>query len=233
MPQFVIVLLILFGGYWLVKSLVYASPAQIRGMSGSLAGIGLIAAAGFLALRGGLSVAIPVLLTGLGLLGKQVVFPNGFPWNQKKPGQKSRVTTSLLSMELDHDTGDIGGEVLSGTLRGRALSSLSDNEIKTLHDQCGRTTDQSRELLESWLDRAKPDWRENWSSSQGAKPSQGNAMSHEEALEVLGLNKGASASDIRTAHRRLMKQYHPDHGGSGYFAAKINQAKDILLHRAK
>jgi curved DNA-binding protein CbpA len=54
-------------------------------------------------------------------------------------------------------------------------------------------------------------------------------MSRKEAFSVLGLQEGASAADIRAAHRRLILQTHPDKGGSSYLAAKINQAKDILL----
>jgi curved DNA-binding protein CbpA len=54
-------------------------------------------------------------------------------------------------------------------------------------------------------------------------------MSRDEAFAVLGLKPGASSTDIRTAHRHLMKEYHPDKGGSDYLAAKINQAKDVLL----
>jgi hypothetical protein len=57
-------------------------------------------------------------------------------------------------------------------------------------------------------------------------------LSPEEALDVLGLAQGASASAIRAAHRRLVQLVHPDRGGSNYLAAKINEAKDILLAEA-
>ncbi len=229
MLQFVFAIVIVFGVIWLLRTFAYATPAQIRGMRGPLAGMGLIGFAGFLALRGGLGAAIPIFMAGLGLLGKHMVYPNGFPWNQKTPGQKSRVATSVLAMELDHDTGGMEGEVLSGPLRGRTLSALSDAELLSLHRLCDGSTGQSRMLLESWLDRFKPNWRQDWEQASGAKRPEGGRMSRDEAYAVLALKPGATTNEVRAAHRRLMKDYHPDHGGSGYIAAKINQAKDVLL----
>jgi len=58
-----------------------------------------------------------------------------------------------------------------------------------------------------------------------------DAMSRAEALKVLGLEEGATAEAIRAAHRRLIQQIHPDKGGTNYLAAKINEAKDVLLRR--
>jgi len=56
-------------------------------------------------------------------------------------------------------------------------------------------------------------------------------MSRVEALKVLGLEEGVSDEEIRATHRRLIQQTHPDKGGTNYLAAKINEAKDVLLRR--
>jgi len=63
--------------------------------------------------------------------------------------------------------------------------------------------------------------------SQATKPTTG--MTREEAYQVLGLAEGASPEAIKAAHRRLMQHAHPDHGGSTWIAARLNQARDLLL----
>jgi DnaJ-class molecular chaperone len=53
-------------------------------------------------------------------------------------------------------------------------------------------------------------------------------MSRQEALQVFGLGESATREDVQREYRRLMRQVHPDLGGSSYLAAKINEAKDVL-----
>ncbi len=233
MLNFLLGVVIVFGGWWLVRGLANAQPAQVRGLMRKVAGGGLIALSGVLALRGGFNLAMPVFLLGLGLMGQHMVFPNGMPWQRKSEGQKSKVATSLLAMELDHDSGQMDGEVLAGAFKGRKLHSLSLEEMRGFHAQCTGVNDQSRALLEAWIDRVRPEWRAQW-NGQGASTAAtaSGRMLRKEALAILGLKENASPDEVRAAHRRLMKTAHPDLGGSDYLAAKINEAKELLLQES-
>ena len=64
-----------------------------------------------------------------------------------------------------------------------------------------------------------------------AGPPRGSEMTEQEAYQVLGVEAGANAQDITRAHRTLMKKFHPDQGGTTYLAARVNEAKDVLLRR--
>ncbi len=229
MPQLIIALIVVFGGHWLIRQFANATPGQAKGLSKKMAGGVLIAASGLLAMTGRLQFAAPLFAVGLGLFGYSSQFPNGFTWGKKSEGQKSRVATAILAMELDHDTGAMTGEVLAGPMRGKRLEDLDPESIQSLYAYCGRANDQSISLLEAWLDRNKPQWRDRWTGERGKQSSGTGAMSRDEAFAVLGLQPQATQQEIKNAHRRLMKDFHPDRGGSDYLAAKINQAKDVLL----
>ncbi len=167
-------------------------------------------------------------------------------------GQSSEVRTRFLRMRLDHDSGEMDGEVLDGRHSGQLLSQLSLPELLDLLQDYQIVDTQSASVLEAYLDRTQPDWRDaapagghydagegraqgpggqdrGGQGSRGRGPAGAGAMSREEALEILGLEEGADPEAIREAHRRLMQKLHPDHGGSNYLAAKLNQAKDLLL----
>ncbi|WP_205470472.1 DnaJ domain-containing protein [Breoghania sp. L-A4] len=139
----------------------------------------------------------------------------------------------MLEMELDHDSGTLTGMVIAGSFEGRALDDLAPDDLQALLSEIAADA-QSVALLEAYLDRRMPGWREdfeaNGASGQGAATSAG-PMTDEEAYQVLGLAPGAGEAEVREAHRRLMKRLHPDQGGTTFLAAKINEAKDRLLRR--
>ena len=154
--------------------------------------------------------------------------------SRKSPGQKSDVRTHALEMELDHDSGRMEGRCLKGQFSGRALSSLSDDELLRLLEELRATDSQGALLLEGYLDRRSRDWRQRHSdrsTEEQSKRPRGprGRMPAEEAYDVLGLGAGASDEKIRATHRRLMMKLHPDQGGSNYLAARINEAKEVLL----
>jgi DnaJ domain len=231
MPQLLLVLAAAILFFWIIGKYGKGNPAANATLIRQAGGVALIALSGFLALRGGAAAAAPLFILGLGMLNRN--FPFGaanFNWGKRSEGQKSSVQTQMLSMELDHDTGAMDGEVLSGRFKGRRLSTMQLEQLLQLLQECHQATDQSANLLEAYLDRTHEGWQGKSRSrkSAGSQPP-GAAMSKEEAYAVLGLKSDSSEKDIRAAHRRLMKQYHPDHGGSDYLAAKINQAKDTLV----
>ena len=141
-------------------------------------------------------------------------------------GQRTEVRTAFLQAWIDHATGDVGGAVLSGRFAGRTLDALADVELLELRADCASDAD-SLKVLEASLDRRLGgDWR----NSHRPPPSGPRTdMSRDEALAVLGLAEGATADEIRAAHRRLIQRMHPDVGGTADLAARINRAKDVLL----
>jgi hypothetical protein len=151
-------------------------------------------------------------------------------------GQRSGVDTAYLSVSLDHDTGAVDGRVKMGRFKDRRLADLGLPELLSLLDDLRREDPEGVAVLEAYIDRIHgPAWRgaegTEDSGKSGADPQSGSrpAMTRAEALAMLGLAATASAADIRDAHRRLMMRLHPDHGGSDYLAARLNEARDLLL----
>ena len=144
--------------------------------------------------------------------------------------QTSTVKSRYIEMTLNHDSGEINGEVLDGKFKGRTLSQMEYEELLELLQEC-HDDGESVALLQAYLEGV---YGESWQQQGGAQERHQNTgdsskMSREEALQVLGLPPNPSEHDIIQAHRRLMQHLHPDRGGSAYLAARINMAKEILL----
>ena len=149
------------------------------------------------------------------------------------PGRQSRVDTRFVAMTLDHDTGDMDGEVLEGPFAGRQLSEMSLEDLLALFASARQSDTQSARVLEAYLDRVHGDSWQDSARDSGEQASsaarKGGAMTVEEAYQVLDLEPGASKEEIVKRHRDLMKKVHPDHGGSDYLASRINEAKECLF----
>jgi hypothetical protein len=147
-----------------------------------------------------------------------------------RQGRSSVARSAMVEMRLDHDSGVMTGTILAGAYAGRAVETLSRPELVSLRQELARDDPDGVSLLEAYLDRRFAGWRE---ANEGQRQGRGGggSMTRREALEVLGLVEGASGADIVRAHRTLMKKFHPDHGGSTTLAARVNQAKDVLMQR--
>lgn len=216
---------------WMAQKYLQADPRKLAAMAKPAAGTAVLGFAGFLALRGQYALAAPLAFVGFGLLGWVPFGPAGFgARTQKSTGQVSRVRSAFLDMELDHDTGAMRGVIVAGPRQGTPLDAL---DVDTLVGLIGEIDEESRALLAAYLDRRDAGWREHAQADAGSgrrSPSRG-PMTHEEAYQILGLERGASTEDIVGAHRTLMKKLHPDLGGTNYLAARVNEAKDTLLRQ--
>ena len=144
----------------------------------------------------------------------------------------SGVETRYLRMSLDHASGAMDGEVIEGPHTGRLLSGMALGELIDLYNTCRNQDAQSAQVLEAFLDRTHAEWREDVAAFDGAGGGSDftrTSMSRDEAYQILGLESGADEAEIKAAHHRLMVGLHPDRGGSTFLAAKINEAKDVLL----
>jgi len=231
MPTIIFGVLVLVLALWALGVISKVDPkvgARVLKLSGGLLALGL---AVFLGLRGEINIAIPLGAVGLGLLGWLPFGPAGWSARtQKSSGKISRVRSAYFEMELDHDSGQMHGRVMAGHHQGAELERL---DVKTLIVMLSEIDEESRALLAAYLDRRDPSWGEyaQGDAATSRPATSSGKMSEQEAYQILGLEAGASADDIGRAHRTLMKKFHPDQGGSTYLAARINEAKEILIRR--
>jgi len=221
-----VVLILLLWGLGLFTK---ADPKGLALGARRAGGVAALVGAAVLLFRGNFAFALPLGITGFGLLGWG-------PWQglarrtQRSSGQVSRVRSAFLEMELDHDTGAMRGRIIAGPRAGASLDAL---EVPAVIAMLSEVDEESRSLLAAYLDRRDAGWRPNTDDGAGARdvrrPS--GKMTEEEAYQILGVAPGASADEITRAHRSLMKKLHPDQGGSTYLAARVNEAKELLMRR--
>jgi len=217
---------VLAAGLILFRTLANMDPARLARFV-RWVGIGVLVAAGiFLLTREAVFPALMALgfaafLRYQAIHGWRLASGGGA---KPSSGQTSKVSTPYLDMTLDHATGETSGLVLQGRFKGSRLSEMTVDDLLALLAELRVEDSDGAQLLDAYLARVHPD-----ADHQPPPRSHSSGMSVEEALDILGLEAGATEDEIKDAHRRLMQQLHPDRGGTDYLAAKINAARDALL----
>jgi len=237
LPRLLLILAVAAVVYILVARARSLPPGKRRGEYIKLALLGMLAVVIWLTLTGRMHW-LGAALTGLLVVARQALplllrfFPALLSWHKRAragTGQTSTVESAFLRMNLEHGSGTLSGEVLQGEHAGRQLDELDETQLQALYERFRQQDPDSARLLESYLQQRFGDTFTFGQSSESTSYTGGGSMSEAEALNILGLKKGASRDDVIAAHRRLMQKLHPDRGGNDYLAAKINAAKEYLL----
>ncbi len=230
-PYLIAAILVVAGLVVLARWLANADPkllARHVRRTAVILGI-LIALALYISGRLGLVLMLTAMVT-VAILNWRALYGRLRAAAGPSPGQVSSISTDFLDMRLDHDSGEMTGVVKRGVHEGRDLAGLSLEELMVLRGECTGQDPKSAAILEAYLDRRfGAGWRRDDDTAEAPAAGSGGPMSQDEAYRILGLEPGASTEEIKEAHRRMMKSFHPDHGGSDYIAAKLNEAKAILL----
>jgi hypothetical protein len=226
--------LVLAVGLWLVRAFAEADTRELaRGLrqAGVILGALLSAAVFIVGVASERGVLVFLGACGMGAVGYGV-------WRRRSRGTiagvaalppRSEIETEFVKMRIDHDGGTLSGTVLKGRLRGRGLGELSRDQLVKLWRECSPKDQRAASLLEAYLDRFMPSWRQHAITDSTAPVQSQEAMTAEEAHAILGLAVGAAESEIREAYHRLMIKMQPEEGGSPYLAAKLKEARDLLL----
>ena len=242
MPRVILLLAIVIALVLLVRR-VQAMPPHKRRSGYVQLVLGVAALAAILLTVMGKMHWVGAAVTGLLVMARQALplliraFPLLQQWSQQRgqpTGQQSEVKTDILRMTLDHSSGELQGEVLSGPFQDWLLSEMNLEQLRTLFEFCQAHDADSEQLLLSYLEQRFPDgWQQDEDQQTDRPVPENGSMSRAEALAVLGVAEDASEGDIVAAHRSLIQKLHPDRGGNDYLAAKINEAKDFLLKSAQ
>jgi hypothetical protein len=220
-----------------LRAYTRASPATLARLMKQAGGAGAIALGLFFILRGRIDAGLFLISVGAWIVGAMTRGVKRF--GRAGPGV-SRVRSAMIEMELDHASGAVRGVILAGRDEGKRLDALTKSALMELYRTCRSVDPDGARLLEVYFDRRFPGWRQTGdgrSDSGGADAGgvgphrRSGTITEDEAYEILGLKKGAARQDIARAHRDLMKKLHPDHGGTTDLAARVNEAKEVLMRR--
>ena len=234
---------ILVGAALLAALLLFARwyvNAEPRDVFSALRYIGLffaIVVLGIAIVSGRFGILWLILLSVLPWLGRLRAF-NRQVGKLKGPasGQHIDKRAKFVVLYVNPETGDMDGRVLAGPKAGMLLSDLGIDALVTLYEAAVIEDDESAKIIEDYLDRMHSQaWRSkskivNGGSDGAEENKEGDGgMTRSDAYEILGLQPGASKTEIEFASQALIETGHPDASEAENIRRKVIQAKGILL----
>lgn len=140
-----------------------------------------------------------------------------------RTGGTASFKTDHLDVTIAVQSGQLSGSIIKGPHAGKQIAELSEDDIRELENYYRERDKKSYYLIRF----ARKGQTFNSGQQQASPPFV--SPGREEALQILGLSGSPSRDEIIAAHRRLINKLHPDRGGSDFLAARVNQARDILL----
>lgn len=207
-----------------------ASPEFLTLWSVRLLMVLFISAAFVFLLRGYIFPALTFLL--LTELTRRLASKAGDKRDALSLLQVSTFRAPFIILYFSHKTQAIEGYLIEANNQKVDLNDVDEQTLTSFYHDFLKRDLHSSYLLEAYLNSRFPTWRENLDvhihtgTGINLEPS---AMSQEEAYEIMGLTFEARDADLARPYRLLMKKFHPDKGGSLWFASRINQARDIVI----
>jgi hypothetical protein len=230
-----IFIIALIAAVWYGYRRIQALPPERRSSLWWTLALGGLVAISLIGLATGrmqwLGAALALLLAGA-KYGTQLLFRI---WPLlRASGQDAVFRTEHLEVRFVIKTSQLQGIVIKGLHEGKALHTMPAEQLRELANLYQDQDRKSWYLVRVFLQRASAGQTayQNQSQSQEHHQDSGgfpSSPSRDEALLILGLNGNPDRSEIIAAHRKLIQKLHPDRGGNDYLAARVNQAKDVLL----
>ena len=200
-------------------------PAWSRAGVDKATSVAIVAAALAVLVHGNVWAAVCLFGLSLWMLGRS---------GGARPATATIQRSATVELAVDRATGRRAARMIGGPHAGAVLDGLGLDGCLTVLAACRTADPAGARLLEAYLDGRSAGWRTAADADGDPGPRRARAtggMSEEQAYQLLGLGRGAPREAVVSAHRSLMKKWHPDGGGTAELAARANEAKEVLLRR--
>ena len=135
---------------------------------------------------------------------------------------KPKIKTKYLNIEINIQSRNANIEIIDGKFKDKNLTQLTKNQVEELLSELKTNDIRGFNILNLLINKS-------FQNSQSSSSS--GSMTEEEALSILGLEKGANDEEIKKSYYNLMKKFHPDKDGNNYLSNLITEAKNKLLNQ--